>query len=49
MATEQELRKPFLEFAGPNGAYYADTFLKIQKNVLGRWHVNKAATLGSFV
>ncbi|THH36781.1 proline/glycine betaine ABC transporter permease [Aliishimia ponticola] len=49
MATEQELRKPFLDFAGPNGAYYADTFLKIQKNALGRWHINVAAMLGSFV
>lgn len=49
MATEQDIRKPFLDFAGPNGAYYADTFLKFQKNALGRWHINKAAMLGSFV
>ena len=49
MTTETELRKPFLDFAGPNGDYYADTFLKIQKNALGRWHINKAAMIGSFV
>ena len=49
MATETELRKPFLEFAGQNGAYYADTFLEIQKNRLSRWHINTSAMLGSFV
>ena len=44
-----DLRKPFKEFAGPGGEYYADTFLKIQKNDLGGWHINKAALIGSFV
>lgn len=44
-----DLRKPFVEFAGPNGEYYAETFLKIQKDVLGRWHINYAALIGSFV
>ncbi|MEO1140340.1 MAG: ABC transporter permease subunit [Pseudomonadota bacterium] len=49
MTTEAELRKPFIEFAGRSGEYYADTFLKIQKSALGRWHVNKAAMIGSFI
>lgn len=49
MTTDTDPKKPFLEFAGPNGDYYADTFLRIQKNALGRWHINKSALLGSFV
>ena len=49
MADEIELRKPFAEFAEQNGDYYADTFLKIQKSTLGRFHFNKAALVGSFV
>lgn len=40
---------PFAEFAGANGGYYADTFLKIQKSIISRFHLNKAALLGSFV
>lgn len=49
MSTEQELRAPFKEFAGPNGDYYADTFLKIQKSILPNTHINWAAAVGSFV
>ncbi|WP_424987508.1 ABC transporter permease [Microbulbifer sp. S227A] len=49
MNTDTDLSKPFVEFAGPNGDYYADTFLKIQKSTLGRAHINTAALLGSFV
>ena len=49
MANEAEFRKPFIEFAGPNGDYYADVFLKIQKASLGRFHINLAAGLGGFV
>lgn len=49
MATEAEITKPFKEFAGQNGDYYANTFLKIQKAILGRFHLNKAALIGSFV
>lgn len=44
-----DIRKPFIEFAGPGGEYYADVFLRIQKSTLGRFHVNRAALLGSFV
>ena len=49
MSTEQELRAPFKEFAGPSGDYYADTFLKIQKSILPRSHINWAAAAGSFL
>ncbi len=49
MKTDNELLKPFKEFAGPNGEYYADTFLHIQKSELPFWHINKAAALGSFI
>ena len=44
-----EERKPFLEFAGRSGAYYADVFLRIQKAELGFLHINPAALVGSFV
>lgn len=44
-----DIRKPFIEFAGTNGAYYADVFLKIQKATLGRLHLNRSALAGSFV
>ncbi len=49
MSEETDIRKPFIEFAGPRGDYYADTFLKIRKQSLGRFHVNAAALAGSFV
>ena len=49
MSDDAKIREPFLEFAGPNGDYYADTFLSIQKSELGRWHLNKAALVGSFI
>ncbi len=49
MATEAEITKPFKEFAGQNGDYYANTFLKIQKAELSKFHINKAALLGSFI
>lgn len=49
MSTDTDFRKPFMEFAGPNGNYYADVFLQIQKATLGRWHINKAALVGSFI
>ncbi|MCY4540994.1 MAG: proline/glycine betaine ABC transporter permease [Rhodobacteraceae bacterium] len=49
MADETDVRKPFVEFAGPNGSYYADTFLKIKKNTLGRYHINLAAMVGGFI
>lgn len=45
----REFRKPIVEFAGRNGEYYADVFLKIQKAQLGKLHINKAALVGSFV
>ena len=46
---DNDIRKPFLEFAGPGGAYYADVFLRIQKNELGRLHINPAALAGGFL
>ena len=49
MTTETDLKKPFVEFAERNGDYYAAVFLQIQKSTLGRFHINKAALLGSFV
>ncbi|MEM7302631.1 MAG: ABC transporter permease subunit [Pseudomonadota bacterium] len=49
MNTEDDINKPFVQFAGPNGDYYAETFLKIQKAVLSRWHVNWGAAAGSFI
>lgn len=49
MSTEQQVTKPFKDFAAENGDYYADTFLKIQKSKLGRFHINTAAMLGGFV
>lgn len=47
MTTQTET--PFSEFVESNGAYYEDVFLKIQKSILGRLHINKAAMLGSFI
>ena len=44
-----DISKPFQAFAGTNGDYYADVFLKIQKATLPRHHVNLAAMGGSFV
>lgn len=44
-----DIRKPFVEFAGSNGNYYADVFLNIQKATLGALHLNLAALLGGFV
>ena len=44
-----DIREPFKAFAGRNGDYYADTFLKIQKETLPRHHINPAALVGSFV
>ena len=49
MSSDTDIRKPFLDFAGHNGSYYADVFLKIQKATLGRGHVNVTAMIGSFV
>lgn len=49
MTDSAEIRRPFIEFAGPNGGYYADVFLKIQKARLERFHLNRAALVGSFV
>ena len=41
--------EPFRNFAGANGNYYADVFLKIQKASLPGHHVNPAALVGSFI
>ena len=49
MTTDTDITKPFHEFADRSGSYYATTFLKIQKDSLPRFHMNKAAALGSFV
>ncbi len=49
MSDDSDIRRPFVEFAGPNGEYYADTFLNIKKMTLGRLHINKAALVGSFI
>lgn len=49
METEKDLLKPFKEFAGPNGEYYGNTFLKIQKATLSKFHINIAAAVGSFI
>ncbi len=49
MRDEADVRKPFKEFAGSSGDYYADTFLSIQQDKLSFWHFNWAVTLGSFV
>ncbi|SPH18276.1 Glycine betaine/proline betaine transport system permease protein ProW [Defluviimonas aquaemixtae] len=49
MTMEPDLRRPFSEFAEQSGDYYSDVFLKIQKSTLDRFHINKAALLGSFV
>lgn len=48
-STDIDIGKPFREFAGPRGNYYADVFLKIQKAILPRYHINRAALIGSFV
>lgn len=37
---DDALRKPFVECAGNNGAYYADTFLSISKDQLPKTHIN---------
>ena len=45
---QEELLKPFKEFAGQQGDYYAKVFLAIQQARLPRWHVNWAAVICSF-
>lgn len=49
MSDDTDIRRPFLEFAGRNGDYYADVFLKIQKSKLGRFHINFVALVGSYI
>lgn len=49
MSADNATRQTFKDFAGPNGEYYADTFLKIQQAKLSSWSINKAALVGSFV
>ena len=49
MRGDAEILKPFKEFAGANGDYYAEVFLKIQKSSLSRLHMNPAALAGSFI
>jgi len=49
MSDATDIRKPFIEFAGPNGSYYADVFLRIQKSELKYWHINPIALVGSFI
>lgn len=49
MEEDVNLVKPFKDFAEKNGDYYAETFLKIQKAILPKTHVNWAATFGSFI
>ena len=49
MSDDASIRQKVLEFAGPNGDYYADTFLEIQKSQLAMTHVNLAAIKGSFI
>lgn len=44
-----DINDPFKAFAGRNGNYYADVFLKIQKSTLPRHHINIAALIGSFI
>jgi len=47
--TDNTVRQNFMDFAGRNGDYYANTFLKIQKSELPRTHINAMAMIGSFV
>lgn len=49
MSTDTDTRAPFIEFAGKNGDYYADVFLKIQKATLAKTHINKAALIGAWI
>jgi len=47
--SDNEVTAAFKEFADKDGDYYADTFLKLQQNKLGRFHVNWQAAIGSFI
>ncbi|MEM9147304.1 MAG: proline/glycine betaine ABC transporter permease [Pseudomonadota bacterium] len=49
MSEQADIHKPFREFAGENGGYYADVFLRIQKATLSGTHINVSAILGGFV
>ncbi len=49
MRDEVDIRRPFKEFAGAGGEYYADVFLNIQKATLSRFHINWSALFGGFV
>lgn len=49
VANEADIREPFKRFADENGDYYADVFLSIQKGTLPKYHINRAALLGSFI
>ncbi|MEM7206739.1 MAG: ABC transporter permease subunit [Pseudomonadota bacterium] len=46
---EADVTTPFREFAGQGGDYYADVFLKIQKDILPNTHINISALIGSFI
>jgi len=46
---DREIKKAFESFAEKNGDYYARTFLKIQQSKLPWYHLNIAATVGSFI
>ena len=48
-AQDNDISKAFRAFAGRNGDYYEDVFLKIQKETLPRHHINRAALVGSFI
>ncbi len=45
----RQVTKAFGEFAEERRDYYAGTFSKIQRSTLSPFHINIAATLGSFV
>ncbi len=44
-----DTQTPFHDFTEQNGNYYSDTFLKIQKSVLGSGHFNWMAGVGGFI
>ena len=47
--TDQETIQAFKEFAAQSGEYYSKVFLQIQRSVLSKWHLNRAAMLGGFI
>lgn len=49
MKDANDIQKPFMEFAQQNAQYYANVFDKIQRDILPKTHINKAALFAGVI